>query len=862
MIYLEDLLGTAPRTGARVFGPIRSRTFDGFAHDPCKVRPGELFVAIRTATGDGHDHVEQACRRGAAGVLVAREVDLAAFGATVVVVDDTSEALKAWASRILERHAPLVVGVTGSVGKSSTRKAIVSVLGQGDAGAPAVFDNDDLNSLLGLPIALGGLEPSHRVAVLELVTDIPGEMAELAALARPTIAVVTNVYPSAVPHPDLAEPADLVAELSEIVRSLPPDGCAILNRDDPLVLGMAARTSAPVVTFGCDDSAADVRAEEVHELPDGLTFALRHGADRAPVRLHLLGRPGLYAGLAAAAVGVARGLGLSEIAAGLESLRPLRGRLRPLSGVGESLLLDDSLSSSLPSVTAALDVLEHLPARRKLVVLGGALTGVLADDERRRLGRKLARTADRLVIKGEQGEEVARAALAEGLPADRLTITHTAGDAAASVLAADLGSGDVVLVKGSEESRMELVVERLLAKPADAPDLLVRQDVGWKRRVVLSRERPTWVEIDLAGIGHNVRRIKEIVGPGVEVMAVVKADAYGHGAVRVARTALLHGATALATACLGEATALRERGITAPILILGYTPPWQASEIVRHGLTATVFSREVAQHLSQAAVGQRRAPTPVHVKVDTGMGRLGLQPADVAPFVEEIRGLPGLDVQGIFTHFATADSADQAYARRQLDAFRAVLDGLAARGITFRYVHAANSAAILTLPEAHFSMVRLGLAMHGLDPSPEVRCPPDFRRALAFKTQVAQVKLFPPGSCISYGCRFVTTRPSRIAVIPVGYGDGFRRSPRNWGEVLVRGRRAPIVGTVCMDMCMIDVTEIPDVRPGDEVVLIGRQGEESITAEDVADRLGTINYEVVTQILARVPREVAPAEVE
>ena len=858
MISLDDILRTSPLTGARVAGLVRSREFDGFAWDSHDLRPGELFVAIRTPESDGHDHVDHACRRGAAGVLVEREVDVSAWGATAVVVDDIRQALKVWASRALAKHAPLVIGVAGSVGKSSAQKAIASVLGAGSAGASAVFDNGDLTGLLGLPLALGRLGPAHRIAVLELADGDPGEMAELVAITRPTMAVVTSVCPSACA--ERIDASDLAAELGEVVAALPQDGCAILNHDDPLVLGMARWSPARVLTYGHRDATADVRAEDVRLLPDGSAFTLCHGGERAPVRLHLLGPHGVYAGLAAAAVGVARGQGLTAVASGLGSLRPLRGRLCPLPGAGGCLLVDDSLGASVPSLGAALETLRQLPARRRVVVLGGVRGWLSRDAECRSLARQVAEVADRLVAKGERAEEVARAALEEGLARDRLVVTDTPGDAAASALGVGLGPSDVVLVKGCEESRMELVSERLLAEPATAPDVLVRQDAGWKRRVFLSRRRPTWLEIDLAAIGHNVRRVKEIVGPNVEVMAVLKADAYGHGAVRVARTALLRGATMIGTACLGEAVALRDHGITAPILILGYTPPWQAADIVRYDIAAAVYSTEAAEHLGRAAMAQRRPPVPVHVKVDTGMGRLGLCPAEVVAFVEAIREVPGLDVQGIFTHFANADAADKTYARGQLATFTSVLGDLAARGITFRYVHAANSAAILTLPDAHFNLVRLGLAMHGLDPSPEVRCPPDFRRALAFKTLVAQVKSYPVGSCISYGCRFVTTRPSRIAVIPVGYGDGFRRSPKSWGEVLVRGRRAPIVGSVCMDMCMIDVSEIPGVRPGDEVILIGQQGQEVITVEDVAARLGTINYEVVTQIAARVPREVAPTE--
>jgi alanine racemase len=245
----------------------------------------------------------------------------------------------------------------------------------------------------------------------------------------------------------------------------------------------------------------------------------------------------------------------------------------------------------------------------------------------------------------------------------------------------------------------------------------------------------------------------------------------------------------------------------------------------------------------------------VHVKVDSGMGRLGLLPDEVLPTVRALTRLPHLVVEGIFTHFSVADS-DPEYTKWQLDRFRRVLAALAAAGVEVPLAHAANSAAILTMPESHLDMVRLGLAMYGLDPSPQVRCPPDFRPALAFKTQVAQVKTLPPGSFVSYGNTYQTAGEQTIAVIPVGYADGFRRAPEHWGEVLVRGQRAPIVGRVCMDQTMIDVSHVPGIRQGDEVVLIGRQGAEQISAEDVARRLGTINYEVVSQILARVPRVV------
>ena len=369
-------------------------------------------------------------------------------------------------------------------------------------------------------------------------------------------------------------------------------------------------------------------------------------------------------------------------------------------------------------------------------------------------------------------------------------------------------------------------------------------------------DRPTWLEIDLSAIGQNTQRFKQIVGPDVRVLVSLKADAYGHGALRVARTVVRNGAEWLGVATVSEAAPLRQAGVDAPILVFGYIAPWQAREAVRLNLRATIFTSELARALSQAAT-DLGGQLPVHIKVDTGMARLGLRAEDIegiVRFCDEAHALPGLIVEGLFTHFATADSADQTYALRQLERFEHVLAALDARGLRPPIVHAANSAAALTLPQARYDMVRPGIAIYGLAPSEETPLPVGFRPALAFKTQVAQVKEIPAGEGISYGATYITSAPTRIAVLPVGYADGFRRAPANWGEVLVRGRRAPLLGRVCMDQCMIDVTDIPGVRQGDEVALIGRQGDDELTADEVARKLGTIAYEVTSELLARVPR--------
>jgi alanine racemase len=413
-----------------------------------------------------------------------------------------------------------------------------------------------------------------------------------------------------------------------------------------------------------------------------------------------------------------------------------------------------------------------------------------------------------------------------------------------------------ILVKGTEVARLERVVERLLDDPRIGASALVRQAPGAKQVVPLHQDRAAWMEVDLGAIAGNLRRLREIAAPA-GVMAVLKADAYGHGAVRVARTAVQHGAAMLATAVLSEAAMLRQHGITAPILVLGYTPAWQARDVVRLGVAVSLFSLDLAQHLSRAALALQRPPVPVHIKVDTGMHRLGLQPDEVIPFAQQVAALPGVTIEGLFTHFATADAADPAYALEQIARFERLLDAWERAGLPRpRFIHAANSAATLRFPQAHYDLVRTGIALYGLHPSPDVRLPPGFSAALALKTQLAQVKALPAGEPVSYGATWVTPRPSRIGVLPIGYADGFRRAPENWGEVLVRGRRIPTVGRVCMDMCMVDLTDVPEARVGDEVVLIGEQQGELLTAEEVASQLGTINYEVVSQILARVPREI------
>jgi alanine racemase len=363
----------------------------------------------------------------------------------------------------------------------------------------------------------------------------------------------------------------------------------------------------------------------------------------------------------------------------------------------------------------------------------------------------------------------------------------------------------------------------------------------------------TYVEVNLEAIAHNVRAIKQHIGPRVGLMAVVKANAYGHGALEVARTALQHGAGRLAVARAAEGIHLREAGISAPILVMGYTLIHDIGAAIAHGLTLTVNDLASAEAVS-ALAGRLGRAIPVHVKVDTGMGRFGLLPDEVLPFVDRLAALPGVWAEGLCTHFATADRADKEYTRHQFQVFQAVRARLEAANHRIPIGHVANSAATLDLPEMHLDAVRAGIALYGLRPSSEVEPAVALRPALSLKSHVARVRTLPAGSGISYGRTYVTPRAMPVALVPVGYGDGYHRLLSNRGAVLINGRRAPIVGRVCMDQFVVDVSQAGPVALGSKVVLIGRQGEECITAEEVAGWAETINYEVTTALLPRVPR--------
>ena len=369
----------------------------------------------------------------------------------------------------------------------------------------------------------------------------------------------------------------------------------------------------------------------------------------------------------------------------------------------------------------------------------------------------------------------------------------------------------------------------------------------------MNLSRAVWAEINLDNLAHNMREVRRVTNKNTKVTAVIKADGYGHGAKDIASTLLENGADRFAVATLSEAIQLRKEVHNVEIMVLGYTPNIQAKDLIKNNIIQTIYSLDQAKEFSQIAISLNKKVT-VHIKIDTGMHRLGLLPnEDTINEIVEINKLNGLIIEGIFTHFATADEIDKEYTRDQVNKFNYVTTELEKKGLKIPLKHVSNSAAIIDLPEFNYDMVRAGIMLYGLYPSNHInRDIVDLKEVMCLKTKIAQIKNLNAGSSISYGLNFTVQRNSKIAILPIGYADGYSRTLSNQSHVMINGKKAPIVGNICMDQCIIDVTDI-DINREDDVILFGGN-DNGITIDSIAKLLQTINYEVVCMVKKRVPR--------
>lgn len=844
MISLYDILKAA---NGQLFGEPSSHLFAKFCFDVRDVTPSSLFVAMRNQRGDSHADIPEAIQRGVKGIVCHGPPEVDTSGVTVLMVNDSVDALMAWSRYVLAKYQVRTIAVGGTSGKSVTLAALHKLL----ATRYKVHCGDlDDEGLLSLPVSLAALEPHHQLVLLKFDVTQPGDMHQLVQATQPDVAIIDHLD---VAHTlSFSDHDQYVDEQRTLARALPADGLLVLNNDDEAVRTLASVSLATVQTIGIIQQDSDLLASNVTLAPHRTVFDVRWGDERYQMcTVQLLGEHVLYGALAALLVGIHFAVPLSESLKLLAQLEALPGRMRPMRSKTGALLIDDTYRAHTASALAALDWLEQVRGgfRRVICILGEMERGSQRQQQGyRAVGRRVAQVADAFLTLGADAAQAARSAIDHDMPEHAIRMFYNPAEISAILERLDLGTDDIVLLKGGNRS-LRTVVRDLLSTPNDARLLLRQTPTIPLARIQL---RPTWLELDSDALAQNVRTIKALLGRDKTLMTVVKADGYGHGALMVARVALVNGADYLAVANLGEALQLREVGIQAPILVLSYLPPPMARQAMQQHLSVAVFDLEQARAYERIA-RDVEGKLVCHVKIDTGMGRLGIPAANAIQTFRHLLALKNLHIEGIYTHFSSADD-NAPYTEQQVDSFKSIVRALRAASIHFQYVHAANSAGSLLVDDPMFNMARVGLMTYGLRPSRLREMPESIKPVMTWKTTVLQVRQFPPNSPIGYGNSYITQGQETIAILPVGYADGLRRAPHTWREVLIHGVRAPLVGRVSMEKCAINVSHIPNVAVGDEVVLLGQQGEDSISAEEIATWLGTINYEVVTTILPRQMR--------
>ncbi len=852
MISLYDILEAS---NGQLFGEAAAQAFTRFCLDAAAADESDLFVALKGDYGDSHLSMQEAIQNGATGLLCMQPPEFDTEGVSVIVVRDTEKALMDWSKFILQEMAAIPVVVAGTSGRTDAVAAIEAVL----SAAYKVHTHRDEHQMgrLGLPLSLAGLNTTDDFVIIDMMLDKPGELDYLMEIIQPEVSVITQIGQLFLDR--FAGVDQLAVEHLPLVTGLSETGLAVLNYDDDRVRELAAHTQAEVVFAGIGNFGPDLMAYNVVPGPARTGFDLRYG-DRRLVGnwVPLAGADSMYAVLLGLGVGLHYGLSIEIALRALTKTEPLPGRMSFFVGHNDALIVDDSFDTTPEATLAALDWLTSVKDEQTRTVFVFGDIDNLGDHSRtvhREIGRRAVEVADIVITEGAQAALAGRAAQDFATGNQQVYVAFSMQDAIKTLkTTCELTRHDIVLVNGGANARMDAVVRALLPPDVDGAKLPRTQaDVQGQTQPIERPLQPSWVTIDFEALARNVGALKGMIGDDVTLMATVKADAYGHGAVAVSRVAIQNGAGYLAVASLREALELRNAGITeTPILVLSYTPVYGVREALRHDVTVTLYDLDMARAYNKAAA-ELKQRLKVHVKVDTGMGRLGILPEDAVDIFRHLLAMPHLDIEGIYTHFSVAD-VDVDFTEEQYRTFRGVLVPLRAGGIPFKYVHVANTAGTLLGEKFHHNMVRSGLAMYGYVESNIATTPQPLDPVMSWRTVIAQVKTLPPGHAVGYGNEYTTRDYERVAVIPVGYGDGLRRGPFDWGVVLVHGEKVPILGRVSMEKTVISVNRLEGVSIGDEVVLLGRQEDAVITAEDVAERLQTNVYEVLTSILPRLPR--------
>lgn len=791
-----------------------------------------LFVAIDGDHFDGHQFVGEATQRGAVAALISdADAVTCSDDVALILVENTLEALQTLAMRWRQLFDIPFIGITGSNGKTIVKDMLGSIL----ARAWTIHRSPgSYNSQVGVPLALLGIRPEHDAAIIEAGISRVGEMQRLERMIRPTHGILTNI---GLAHAAGLQTLETTAREKLQLFSRLEGGAFVFPQQDDTLDAFELPANAIGFCVECEADQAGIPlyiARSLSRRDGGFEFGLDAPAGEIEeLQLNALGTHNVLNAAAACAMALELGLASDEIREGLAAfdLSPMRLEMHTTqSGV---TLINDAYSSDPPSARAAIAALEQYAGRqRKVAILGDMLDlGGRSEKAHRELGTVVARgEVDAVVCYGERAKLIGESAAEAGMDPESIVYVDTM-DSLHDWLDRNLRAGDFVLFKGSRTLRLERAAERLLESVA-----------------------PARLVVDLDAIRQNYHAIRRHVGNGTGFIAVVKSFGYGNDSTRVSQTLVREGVDALAVAYADEGIPLRQRGLELPILVTNALAS-EADKLVKYRLTPFIYSTDVAKALRREAQRQERT-VAVHVEIDTGMNRVGIRPEDAVEFVSELHDFPELEVQGLLTHFAAADDPDEDdFTREQIRRFDSVIDALAERGIEPDIIHAANTSAAWRWPSTRYGRVRVGLGLYGLSPSDAVEASSTrVRPALSFKTQVIHVHDVAPGETVGYNRTWRADEQRTLATIAIGYNDGFPRFMSNGGEVLIRGMRCPVVGSVCMDVSMVDITELANVQVGDEVVVFGRQDGESLTVDEIARRGDTINYEILCNISPRVRR--------
>jgi alanine racemase len=806
------------------------RTVGDVAVDSRRVARGVAFFALAGARRDGHDFVEEALEHGAAVAVVARAWrSRATREGALVAVDSPLVALQRLATWWRSRFQGTVVGITGSNGKTIVKDALFGVLAEtrSCAASPGSF-----NSQLGVPLAILQMSRYAEIALVEAGAADPGDMRAIAPIVAPDCAILTNV---GMAHISAFGTREAIAkEKALLLDAVPASGWALAPAVEPLLAPVLERLRCRVYRFGAPSDEIP-HVERYAPYRDGLKLEVRFPGGE--LRSIAIDTPSLHIARDVEIVVCAAhllGVEPDAICAAFEEFTPASTKLEIWKAPTGVTVVNDSYSSDPISVRAALNTLASIRQTTgdRVFVFGGMRgLGRFERQEHEQVGALAAEAGvGRLVLVGDGMLEGTRDAFRKQVPLGEVTVAATVADVKERLLGT-LKSGDVVLVKGPRNMGIDDVAREIVEAMA-----------------------PSRFRVDLEAIHRNVSQYRRLLGPSTRVLAMVKALAYGSDATRLGVELQRMGVDWMGVAHADEGITLRKSGVTLPILVMMCTAD-EADKVVHFDLTPVVYSFEIVEPLA-AAARSRGVTIDVHIEVDSGLGRMGVLPEATLDLARTIAATGSLRLSGVMTHFASADdpSADD-FTRGQITRFRDVLADLEQAGFRGLMCHAAATSAAARFPEARFDMVRIGLGLYGVYPSPAVAEAIDLDLAVSLSSRIVEVRTLAKGHRIGYGGTFEVPEDGfRAGVVPLGYHDGIPWNLSNRGTVLVNGVQARILGRISMDSMVVDLSSLPDVEEGADVLIFGTRDGFVLRPEAVAEQSGTIAYELLARLGPRVQR--------